>query len=371
MRAGEWLIVGLAAGWWAGPARSQEAVITSFASNGTVAWTNVVDTNALYYVEWAASPTGTWHRSFDGLGTLLGGGTSYSVAVPMFYRVVKTTGAEAPRGMAWVDAGTFLQGQEGVYAATPVHNTFVGGFWMDEMEVSKANWDAVYAWATNHGYAFSNPGSGKARNHPVQTVDWYDCVKWCNARSQMENLTPCYYTTSGKTLVYSTGSMNISNECVLWSANGYRLPTEAEWEKAARFVWAGRRFPWSDLTVQHARANYTATSAYWDSSPTKGPHPDYDEGAVPYTSPVGSFPANGYGLHDMAGNVAEWVWDWYADYTADAQRDPQGPSAGTGRICRGGDCNSDGSALYCADRYNLIAPSTEDYLVGFRCVRRP
>ena len=107
------------------------------------------------------------------------------------------------------------------------------------------------------------------------------------------------------------------------------------------------------------------------TSPTKGVHPDYDEGAVPYTSPVGSFPANGYGLHDMAGNVAEWVWDWYADYVAGAQTDPQGPSSGTARIYRGGSCNTGGGNLFCADRYNMYSPATEDDLVGFRCVRRP
>ena len=371
MKATGWRIAIVAAGLMAGTARGQEPVITSFASNGVLSWTNVVDTNALYYVEWAGSATGTWHRTFDGQGTIYGGAVNFSVEVPMFYRVVKSTGGEPPRGMAWIDGGTFAQGQESVYAATPVHSTYVGGFWMDEMETSKAKWDEVYAWATNHGYAFGNPGAGKARNHPVQTVDWYDCAKWCNARSQMEGLAPCYYTTSGKTLVYATGSLNISNECVQWSANGYRLPTEAEWEKAARFVLVGRRFPWGGLTVQHARANYTANSAFYDTSPTKGPHPDYDEGDVPYTSPVGSFPANGYGLHDMAGNVAEWVWDWYADYTADAQTDPRGPSSGSGRIYRGGSCNTDGSALYCADRYNMYPPATEDYLIGFRCVRRP
>ena len=92
---------------------------------------------------------------------------------------------------------------------------------------------------------------------------------------------------------------------------------------------------------------------------------------MPYTSSVGSFPANGYGLHDMAGHVAEWVWDWYGDYSAAAQADPQGPSAGTYRIYRGGSCNTGGSYLYCADRYNLYLPSTGDNVVGFRCVRRP
>jgi formylglycine-generating enzyme len=97
------------------------------------------------------------------------------------------------------------------------------------------------------------------------------------------------------------------------SAPGYRLPTEVEWQYAARGGVANRRFPWGDSdTIQHVWANYISSDSWiFDTSPTRGYHPTYNDGTMPYTSPVGSFAANGYGLHDMAGNVYDWCFDRY------------------------------------------------------------
>ena len=142
----------------------------------------------------------------------------------------------------------------------------------------------------------------------MQTVTWYECVKWCNARSKKEGLTPCYYTSAAQTTIYTSGNVDVPTNGVDWSANGYRLPTEAEWEKASRGARQRRLFPWGGDTIQHARANYIAsTNDSYDTSLTQSYHPNYQTGGFPYTNPVGSFPANGYGLHDMGGNVLDVV----------------------------------------------------------------
>ena len=108
--------------------------------------------------------------------------------------------------MALIPAGSFTMGDtlDGESDAIPT-NVYVSAFYMDVNLVSYSQWQTVYNWATNHGYGFDNAGSGKAANHPVQTVDWYDCVKWCNARSQQAGLTPVYYTDAGLTQVYTNG----------------------------------------------------------------------------------------------------------------------------------------------------------------------
>ena len=222
-----------------------------------------------------------------------------------YYRVE----IQSPAGMVLIPGGTNSgtnplaagESYDQYYPAT--YSLSVDPFYMDATEVTKELWDEVYNWATNNTYSFDNAGSGKASNHPVQTVNWYDCVKWCNARSQLEGRTPC--STVG-TNVYKTG---YSEPDCNFNASGYRLPTSAEWEYAARGGYASRRFPWGD-TIQHTKANYESTSSYsYDTSSTRGYHPSYTSGGSPYTSPVGSFSSNGFGLYDMSGNVREWCWD--------------------------------------------------------------
>jgi predicted outer membrane repeat protein len=151
-----------------------------------------------------------------------------------FYRGLVFSITNVPSGMVLIPAGSFTMGDnfnEGYSWELPTHTMYVSAFYLDRYEVTKDLWDDVYTWAMAHGYSFDNAGSGKGVNHPVQTVNWYDVVKWYNARSQKEGRVPAYYTDAAQTTVYRTGQVSVQNGWVKWNA-GYRLPTEAEWEQA-------------------------------------------------------------------------------------------------------------------------------------------
>lgn len=283
-----------------------------------------------------------------------------------------------PEGMVLIPAGSFLMGDsfgEGWYDELPVHEVYVSAFYMDKYEVTKALWDEVASWAQDNGYDIKPYyASGKAPDHPAYAVSWFNAVKWANARSEKEGLTPVFYTNETLSTVYRTGWVNVMNEWVNWDADGYRLPTEAEWEKAARGGCEGQRFPWCDTnTIDHTRANYTSTYLFsYDmvQAPGYRYHPTYATG-WPCTSPVGSFAPNGYGLYDMAGNVNEWCWDWWRDstyhYTVSPVTNPRGPSWGIHRVLRGGGWYN--FAFYCRVSYRDLSTIHENVTLGFRLVR--
>ena len=300
--------------------------------------------------------------NFSGNGSGL---TNLNVAMP-------------PPGMVLIPAGTFLMGNSiassgltdpngiplgdgDITDAAPV-SVAISAFYMDMNLVSWSQWQSVIYWAASNGYNFQF-GAGKAANHPVQTVKWYDVVKWCNARSEQAGKPPVYFTNAALTQVYRTGETDavFAN----WAAKGYRLPTEAEWEKAARGRLIAQRFPWGDVINQNL-ANYygnTGSSSY-DAGPN-GVNPLWSAGNAPYTSPVGSFAANGYGLYDMAGNVFEWCWDWYGQYVGG--NDPHGPGAGSHRVFRGGNSYNYAQTCRSARRYYEY-PGIAGGGLGFRAV---
>ena len=249
-----------------------------------------------------------------------------------------------PAGMVDIPLGT-NSGTDPDFGAYSLTNA--EAFYMDATEVTKAKWDEVYSWAVTNGYSFDHAGLGKTSTHPVHSLNWYDCAKWCNARSQKEGRTPCY-TVNGS--VYKTGQ---SEPVCNLSANGYRLPTITEWAYAARGGLSGKRFPWGD-TIQHTLANYCSSQAdAYDTSPTRGDHPTYDYGGYPYTSPAGAFAANGYGLYDMAGNVSEWCND----------------TSGSGRYYSGGSWHDYALRARCGYSY-WNYPDYVYYSNGFRSVCR-
>ena len=314
-------------------------------------------------------------------GVTVSGSANYTFTVTRSRTLVASF---VPVGFVTIPGGSFLMGdakQEGDSSELPVHSVFVSAFYMEATLVTKSSWDVVFTWALGHGYSFDGAGPAKASNHPVNHVTWADAVKWCNARSERAGLTPCY-TVSGT--VYRIGA-NGSVKCN-WSGNGYRLPTEAEWEKAARGGLVLKRFPWGDM-ISRSRANYyiyqyTTKHYPYDTGTPSGYDSRYKAGGEPYTSPVGSFPANGYGLYDMSGNVPEWCWDLYvASYGSGALINPTGPasvvitspSSGAGvislngRVQRGGGWNSDASNCRVSFR-GSSNPDNGSY--GFRCVLR-
>lgn len=258
----------------------------------------------------------------------------------------------APVGMSVIPAGSFQMGDtlnEGGADELPVHAIYLNSFYIDQYEVTKGLWDSVYQWAISHGYSFDHSGSG-GFYYPVNSISWYDAVKWCNARSEKEGKTPVYYIDSGMTQVYQTGQIApFAN----WNAAGYRLPTEAEWEKAARGMLPGKRYPNSDF-ISHSDANYSLDPIYGD-----GP------------SPVGMFQPNGHGLHDMAGNVWEFCWDWYAAdyYSSSPTFEPHGPAIGLSRTSRGGSYHYNQTYCRVANR-DAPAPDQWDGNYGFRCVMK-
>jgi len=253
----------------------------------------------------------------------------------------------------------------------PVEKVQISAFHMAKHLVTKVLWDEVRTWGLTHGYTDLCDGNGKAADHPVQSITWYDAVKWCNARSEMEGLMACY-THSG--LVYRT-TRNSAVACN-WESDGYRLPTEAEWEMAARAGWKMRRFPFGD-TITHSQANYYSSGPLtYDVSPTSGYHPAYTDDVSPYTSPVGSFAANGHGLYDMAGNVWEWCWDGdgesslFFESSLVVKTNPRGVESGTHRVSRGGSWFNDASCCRVAYRkYGIADPSSSTNRRGFRVAR--
>jgi sulfatase modifying factor 1 len=290
----------------------------------------------------------------------------------MKFRVTASDTPPAPEGFALIPAGSFQMGDQsnplvGYNYERPVHSVYVSAFYMGKYEVTKEEWNMVRAWGLNNGYTDLAAGNGsyasKGANHPVHSITWYDMVKWCNARSQIAGLTPCY-TVGG--LTYKTGS---STPACNWSANGYRLPSEAEWEKAARGGVAGKNFPWGTDTITHSQANYYSSSSYaYDVSPTRGNHPSYTAGGTPYTAPVNSFTPNGYGLYNMSGNVWEWCWDWDGSYAAGSQTDPRGAASGSHRVLRGGSWYPDAHSCRVAGR-SCFSPSGSNNGGGCRIAR--
>jgi formylglycine-generating enzyme required for sulfatase activity len=204
----------------------------------------------------------------------------------------------------------------------------VKNFLISRYEITQAEWESVMG---------NNPSGFRGAELPVENVSWFDAVEYCNALSLKEGLTPCY-----------SGSGNAIN-CD-WDAGGYRLPTEAEWEYAAR---SGNRNFFSSAYL----GNFNLDADAW-----------YNRNSGGRTQAAGTRAPNGLGLYDMCGNVWEWCWDWFGSYSSDAQTDPRGAPAGSRRIRRGGSWINSAQSVRPTARDHL-APSSQNNSTGFRVVR--
>ncbi len=273
-----------------------------------------------------------------------------------------------------IPGGTFQMGDsfnEGYSDELPVHTVTISTFKMSKYETTNAQYAEYLNAANAEGLIKVSGGVVYAASDNSNSQPYMDTHS-ADSNSQID------YT--GTFTVRSKSGRDMSNDPVVevsWYGAqafcdyyGYRLPTEAEWEYAAR---GGEhnpyyRFPWGN-TITHSQGNYNSNSSYsYDVSPTRGHHPFWNDGLTPYTSPVGSFGANGYGLHDTVGNGLEWCHDWHDGgyYNSSPQQDPQGPVSGDLRAIRSG------SWFYFPDISRTTFrdwgyPGLRGYGRGFRC----
>lgn len=230
------------------------------------------------------------------------------------------------------------------------HRVTLADFYLGTHEVSQEQYKDLMG---------SEPSTFKGSDLPVETVTWFEAIQYCNALSQKEGLTPAY-------AISGSGD----GMAVAWnrSANGYRLPTEAEWEYAAR---AGTTTPFNtEGSISPEEANYYGRYPYmiednYFSQEKLETRPGRFRDT---TVAVGSFPPNQLGLYDMHGNVGEWVWDYYGVYTTESRTDPAGPTEGKLRVNRGGGWNDYAKHMRSAYR-SAYPPASRMHNIGFRVAR--
>jgi formylglycine-generating enzyme required for sulfatase activity len=263
----------------------------------------------------------------------------------------------APDGFVWIQGGTFMMGSP---AKEPEredneiqHRVTLSSFYMGKYEVTQKEYQEIME---------TNLRGFKGDNLPVEMVSWYNAVEYCNKRSEKEGLSPAYNIDKENIDQYNSSSLDRFKWTVTWNrnANGYRLPTEAEWEYACR---AGTKTPFNtgnNLTT--SQANYNGKWSYNNNAEGENRQK---------TTPVGSFAPNAWGLYDMHGNVWEFCWDRYGRYASEPQIDPTGTGSKYDyeRVSRGGGWHGTAGGARSAARF-CENPSHTWEFIGFRVVRQ-
>ncbi|HEX8423866.1 MAG TPA: formylglycine-generating enzyme family protein [Pyrinomonadaceae bacterium] len=306
----------------------------------------------------ATTVTGAWALAL--LLTLAGcGGNGQRPPAQLSAGVAGTTvPAPAPAGMVLIEGGTFRMGSDAEMPdESPAHQVSVNSFWMDRDEVTVGEF-ARFVEAT--GYTTEAEQFGWSGVFDIESGEWRrsDGANWrrpegpeAAAAATDEPVTQVSYADA--------------SAYALWA--GKRLPTEAEWEYAARGGLQGKRYAWGD----ELRPQGGPAANWWQG---KFPERNTGEDGFAARAPVGSFAPNNYGLRDVGGNVWEWCADWYAAgyYAAHAPKEnPRGPDAGTERVIRGGSwmCSENYCTNYRVAARGHTAPDSGLNNLGFRCAR--
>jgi len=251
-------------------------------------------------------------------------------------------------GMVTVPGGTFQMGDvmgDKEETDETVHSVTLGAFQIGAYEVTFEEYDAFCTATKREKPADEGWGRGK---RPVINVSWEDVVAYCNWRSKQEGFEEVY-------------TINGSRISANWQANGYRLPTEAEWEYAARAGGKKVRFGNGKDIADPKEINFDGSASYKKAYSVAGEYRNK-------TLPVGSFSPNALGLYDMSGNVWEWCWDWYGNYSTSAQTNPKGANTGSRRVMRGGSWGNDPQDCRVAYR-GYSSPGSRNADFGFRLSR--
>ncbi len=272
--------------------------------------------------------------------------TRAQAAVAFYAAMSKPEQAAVQDGFVEIDGGSFTMGSpadEPERSSDEVqHRVTVGSFYLGPTEVTQKDYEAVMG---------IDPSGTKGDGLPVTDVTWYDAIAYCNALSRANGLTEAY-TVDGTTVTWNR------------AANGYRLPTEAEWEYAAR---ANTTTPFSFGDYVH-NSDANCYNAYGYDNDASGNWVNGSDSYLRRTVEVTRYNANACGLYNMHGNVAEWVWDWYDEYDAQADTDPTGPVSGNAKIVRGGGWNDHPKHIRSA--YRGAHPADVSlYSIGIRLAR--